>query len=280
MRAASLVVLVLCACVEPTPDAVELTVPVWRDGETSVYHITRNDSVLYESRVVLRFDEEMLEGTGHSTSPAAGRGAGESVATATVIVTTTVTPVEARLFFHDSSTVVMRRDSLTPLRSYRSLETNISVFDIEVRYGEREVEVNRQSIDGREARTFKRERLTFDNEQVQTLVRAVPLASGTRFRFHRVVPMDLRVVPTDLMVLGTKQVTTEFGNIICREVVLITPAKELKLWYEIAEPHRFIGMRDPGNGTEMLLVRYTTTRPDDAAPEPFGEPGDLLLDTE
>ena len=34
-------------------------VPQWRDGETSVYVVTRNDSALYRSAVILEFDEEM-----------------------------------------------------------------------------------------------------------------------------------------------------------------------------------------------------------------------------
>ncbi len=63
-------------------------------------------------------------------------------------------------------------------------------------------------------------------------------------------------VPVTIMVLGTKLITTGLGDIMCREVVLISPNREVRFWYELAQPHRFVGLRDSQNDTQMLLTAY------------------------
>jgi hypothetical protein len=91
---------------------------------------------------------------------------------------------------------------------------------------------------------------------VQTWLRSVPLASGTNFRDNLVVPFEFRTVPVKIMVLGTKLVSTRLGDLMCREVVLILPNREVKFWYELAQPRRFVGLRDSQNETQMLLVSF------------------------
>lgn len=234
--------LAFLAC-PPDQDAPpELKAPAWQDGETSVYDIIRGDSVLYRSRMVLNLDEEF--------------------GIPTAVVTTVVEPAEAQQFFYDSAAVVFRRDSLTPIRSYRFLETDIGVFDIVAEYERGRVAIEKQSIEGIEKQQLKTALAAWDNEMVGALLRAIPLTSGTEFRMQTVVPIDLRVVRVRVMVLGTKQVTTALGNIMCREVVLIAPTKEIRFWFELAEPRRLVGLNDPETETEMLLARYTPARID------------------
>ncbi len=242
LRRMAPVLLLLGACVPPEEAIPGLAPPEWQDGETSVYHITKNDSLLYRARTVLRFDEEF--------------------GVPTAEVTHTVEPVTFGRFFFDSSTVVFHRDSLKPRRSARSLETDIAIFDIESRYEAGVVFIRKQSIDGIEERTLKLGPRSYDSEMIRTLLRSVPLESGTSFRLSSVVPMDLRTVPVDVMVLGTGRVTCGVGNVLCREVVLITPAKEVRMWYEIEQPHRLISLRDPEGETEMTLMGYSASRPD------------------
>ena len=234
--------LLLGACAEPGSPMPELVPPAWRDGETSVYHVIKGDSVQFRSTTVLRFDEEF--------------------GVPTTVVTTTVVPVESQRYFLDSSMVVFHRDSLVPRRSTQSLETDIALFDIEARYEGKRVFIRKQSIDGVEERTLRLEPRSYDNEMVRTLLRTVPLVSGTSFRISSVAPMDLRAVPVDVMVLGTKQVTCGLGDILCREVVLITPAKEVRLWYEIEQPHRLVALLDQESDTEVLLAAYSASTPD------------------
>ncbi len=242
----ALVVLFLACPGDKKSPMPELVVPEWQDGEISVYHISRNDSVLYRSQVGLRLDEEF--------------------GVPTVVVTITVEPVMARHYFSDSSVVVFHRDNLTPLRSFRNIETDIGFFDIEARYDKRKVFVRKRSIDGIEEQQFKLPANSYDNEMVPVFLRSVPLVSGTNFSIKTVVPLDMRIVPVDVMVLGTKNVTSWLGNVMCREVALITPYKEVRFWYELEEPHRLIGLRDPETETEMLLAGYTRARADTLEP--------------
>ncbi len=243
MSVAMLVFLV--ACSSPESPMPELNAPAWRDGETSVYYVVRNDSTLYRSTVVLRFDEEF--------------------GIPTAVVTNTVVPVDAPRYFFDSSQVVFRRDNLTPVRSFRNLETDIAGFDIETRYENGRALIRKQSIDGVEEATLRLKPRSYDNEMVRTLLRTVPLVSGTDFRITAVLPMDLRTVAVDVEILGTKQVAANVGSVTCREIVCTTPTREIRLWYEIAEPRRLIGMRDPQSETEMLLASFTPAGADTLA---------------
>jgi len=240
-------VLLLAACPEP-PEAlapVEFQAPAWQDGETSTYKVLRNDSVLFRSQTTLRYDEEF----------------GQPL----IEVVTTVQPVMAQEFFADSSTVVFRKDSLTPVRSARTVETDIAEFEVEARYEPGRVVINKQTIDGTECRTLKLPARSYDNEMFATLLRLVPLESGTRLKVNAVVPLDVRVVPVDVTVLGTKYITTATDSVICREIVLHTPSKEVRFWYELESPHRLIGMSDRDNDTELLLESYVPAGQDSAA---------------
>ena len=38
--------------------------------------------------------------------------------------------------------------------------------------------------------------------------------------------------------------------------------RQLRVWYELEQPHRLVGQRDPENGSEMILVRYSPGRAD------------------
>jgi len=253
MRIHLLVVLVcgllFLAC-PPDPAAAmpELVPPDWQDGEVARYDIVRGDTVLFRSVVSLRFDEEF--------------------GTPTAVVTTTVEPDQARQFFYDSSEVVFHRDSLRPIRSYRSLETDIGLFDIEARYDGDIVTVRRQSIEGIEEKRLKVDGPAFDNEMVSTMLRSVPLSPATEFTIRSFVPIDLRALHLDVTVLGTKLVPTGVGELMCREVLVETPNREVRFWYELEEPHRMAGMTDPTNGTEMRLAGYTAAEDDSLGVRP------------
>jgi hypothetical protein len=233
---------------EPAPAMPRLEAPDWQDGEVAVYEVRRNDSTLYRSQVTLRFDEELLPNYGPVP---------------TALLTTMVEPVMARQFFYDSSAVVFRRDTLRPLRSFRSLETDIGLFDIEAQYERGAVDIRRQSIEGIEERRLAIRGPAFDNEMVGTLLRALPLTPSTRLTLQAVVPIDLRVMPLQVTVLGTKLISTPLGDILCREVEVASPAKEVRFWYELEQPRRLVGLADPESRTEMVLAGWTPARPDE-----------------
>jgi hypothetical protein len=247
LRLAACGCMVMLACLsEDLGPMPTFEVPRWQDGETSVYVVTRNDSILYRSVVTLQFDEEMGD-----------PGQEDSVRVLpTLIVTNVVQPVAEAEWFFDSVQVVFRRDNLSPLRTFRSVETDISQFEIAARYARGKVQIEKQTIDGTTDENLRLPARYHSYDMVQTWLRAVPLVSGTSFRDNLVIPFEFRTVPVKLLVLGTKLIPARIGDIMCREIVLILPTREVRFWYELAQPHRFIGLNDAQNNTQMVLESY------------------------
>lgn len=241
------VCLAAVACViEDLGPMPALDIPQWRDGETSVYVVTRNDSALYQSVISLAFDEEIGD-------PASGESAR---VVPTLIATNVVKPLSDADWFFDSVEVVFRRDDITPLRTFRTVETDISEFELAARYSRDRVLVEKHTIDGSVEEELRLPRRYHSYDMVQTRLRTVPPAPGTSFRDNLVVPFEFRTVPVKCLVLGTKLVTTGVGDIMCREIVLVLPNREVKFWYELAQPRRFVGLKDAQNETQMLLQSY------------------------
>jgi hypothetical protein len=235
-----------------------LEVPKWQDGETSGYVVTRNDSALYRSVVTLEFDEEMGD-----------VGQSDSVSIVpTLIVTNVVQPLPDAEWFYDSVQVVFRRDNLSPLRTLRSVETDISEFELTARYARGRVQIEKQTIDGSTEEELRLPGRFHSYDMVQTWLRAVPLVSGTSFRDNLVIPFEFRTVPVKFLVLGTKLISTKIGDIMCREIVLILPTREVRFWYELAQPHRFVGLNDTQNNTHMVLESFRASHADSLPPAP------------
>jgi hypothetical protein len=247
------VCLLIAACVtEDLGPMPLLEAPQWQDGETSVYIVTRNDSALYRSVLTLEFDEEM-GGVGQSDS---------ARVIPTLVATNVVQPISTAEWFFDSVQAVLRRDDLSPVRTYQSIETDISEFDLAARYSPDRAQIEKQTIDGSVDEELRLPRRFHSYDMVQTWLRSVPLVSGTSFRDNLVVPSEFRTVPVKFLVLGTKLITTKIGDILCREIVLILPTHEVRFWYELAQPHRFIGLNDAQNNTQMLLESFRAGRAD------------------
>jgi hypothetical protein len=236
----------------------EFEIPQWQDGEISVYVVTRNDSALYRSVVSLEFDEEMGDAA-----------QSDSVRVIpTLVVTNVVEPLPDAEWFYDSVQVVLRRDNLLPLRTFRSVETDISEFEISARYSRGKVQVEKQTIDGTTEEELRLPGRFHSYDMVLAWLRAVPLVSGTSFRDNLVIPFEFRTVPVKFLVLGTKLISTRVGDIMCREIVLILPTREVRFWYELAQPHRFVGLNDTQNNTKMVLDSYRASHADSLPPAP------------
>ena len=247
------------ACVtEDLGPMPELDIPRWQDGETSVYVVTRNDSALFQSVISLAFDEEIGD-------PARGESAR---VVPTLVATNVVRPLSGEAWFFDSVEVVFRRDDISPLRTFRTVETDISEFELTARYSGDRVLIEKYTIDGSVEEELRLPRRYHSYDMVQTRLRTVPLAPGTSFRDNLVVPFEFRTVPVKFLVLGTKLVATGVGDIMCREIVLVLPNREVKFWYELAQPRRFVGLKDAQNETQMLLESYQAGHADTLSVQP------------
>lgn len=246
----------LVGCVRQAPVLPRLELNGVPDGEYSVYRVVRNDTVLYRVAVTVSYDEEL--------SDPAGAGA----PLPTVVVASQVYPLSPDVFFFDSTVVVARRDSFLPIRSYRSLATDVSEMEVEARYSRGRASIVKRTVEGTVEDQIKLPAAVFVSDMMQTYLRAVPPVSGTSFTVAAVVPVEFRTVPVKVAVLGTKMVSTPVGDLMCREVVAITPRRELRYLYELEPPRRFVAMRDVTNETEMLLVEYHPGHPEAGAATP------------
>lgn len=246
--------LLSCPGEEP-PERPAFEVPQWQSGETSVYHVIRNDSVLYETRVTLRFDEETIRlAQGPRSVP-------------TMVVTTTAVPVEAATYYFDSSKVVFRRDSLIALRSHRQLDTELATIAIDASYEPGRVTIRKETMDGIEEAVRATPGWTLDQDMVRTVLRAVPPVAGSEFTLTVVSPLGFRVRTVPVQILGTRLVVTPTDSVVCREYEYDARARTIRLWYEIAQPRRLIGFSDPANDIEVRLVGY-----EPAGTDPFALP--------
>jgi hypothetical protein len=247
--------LVLTAC-GPALDSgpvPRLSAPVWPDGETATYTVLRNDSVQYTTTITVTVDEE------------AGPEPGALDPIRTVVITSITEPTPEGEFFFDSSVVVCQRESLRPLRSERRIETSISEFEVTARYQPTRVYIRKQTVDGASDDALAVPRRTYAGDAVQALLRAVPLDPGTAFRANLCIPMEFRAVPIRVQVLGTKCISTGIGDVLCREVSVVSPGREARYWIELAESRRFIGMHDRLSDVRSVLAGYSVAA-DTAAP--------------
>jgi hypothetical protein len=134
------------------------------------------------------------------------------------------------------------------------------------------VSIQKQTIDGAVQQDVKLPQRSYSYDMIQTWLRAVPLVSGTSFRANLVVPIEFRTVTVKVSVLGTKLISTPLGDIMCREVVLILPNREVRFWYELDQPHRFVGLNDTQNDTKMVLAEYRLPKDDSLTVVPPQEP--------
>jgi hypothetical protein len=184
----------------------------------------------------------------------------------TLVVTNAVEPLPDAEWYYDSVQVVLRRDNLLPLRTFRSVMTDISEFEISARYSRGRVQIEKQTIDGTTEEELRLPARFHSYDMVQTWLRAVPPVSGTSFRDNLVIPFEFRTVPVKFLVLGTKLISTRLGDIMCREIVLILPTREVRFWYELAQPRRFVGLNDTQNNTRVLLESYRASHADSLPP--------------
>lgn len=228
----------------------KLVPPEWQDGEVSTYTVSHYDTARYQYTIILAFDEQ------------AAPGLGDEPVIPTLVVTSITEPLGDEAFFFDSAVVTCRRDSLRPLRSERRIETGIAEFEISTRYDRGKASITKATVDGITEDVLALPPRTYSTDAIQTFLRAVPPDPGSSFRLNLCIPMEFRTVPVRVQVLGTKLVTTPLGDIMCRELSVMTPGRDVRYWYELAEPHRFVGTYDPQTEIRTLLATYQAAAAD------------------
>ncbi|MGQ9707711.1 MAG: hypothetical protein ACUVUR_02410 [bacterium] len=234
-------------CSSPSQPLPRLTTPAWQEGETSIYQVRRNDSVLFSRATTLEFDEES--------------------GTPIILFTTVVRSESVPYYFLDSTTFALTRFTLIPVWSYRSIATEVSISEVQAEFEPERVELCKEMVDGREEKTLRLGKGAYGIEMLPQLLRTIPLEPGLSFRVQGLVAMEFRAIPVTIKVLGTKMVNTPKGDILCREVEALAERRSLRLLYELTEPHRLIAILDSENSTETILIDFYIRKPETLLPE-------------
>lgn len=237
----------LFTCTPPPQLLPQLTPPGWQDGETAVYQVVRNDSVIFTRITTLRYDEE-------SGAPV-------------LLFTNVVQTESAPFYFFDSTTFALTRFTILPIWSYRTVATEISISEVQAEFASDRVELRKETVDGIEEKHFPANKNTYGIEMLPQLFRTIPLEPGISFHVYAIVALEFRTIPVTVKVLGTKLVKTSIGDILCREVEAVAPQRHLRLLYELTDPHRLVAIRDLENSTETIIVDFYIQELESLPPE-------------
>lgn len=242
-----LLLLLLPLCRAPQHYFPELTPPGWLDGETSVFSIRRNDTLLFRRTVTIELNEE----------------AGEPV----LVFTSVVQSESAPFYFLDSTVAILSRYTLKPRWLYRAVASEISISEVEVSFEPEAIMLEKTTIDGTSRLKLKPAPYSYSMEMLPLLLRAVPLDPGLSFTINGIIPLEMRTQPVQIKVLGTRLINTPLGDMLCREVETATRGRKVRLLYELADPHRLIAIRDEEYDTETVLTQYLIRGSETVLPE-------------
>lgn len=225
--------LFLFSCSSHPNPIPKLTPPDLQDGETSVYTVRRNDSLLFRRTITATFDEE----------------AGEPI----TIFTSVVQSESTAYYFFDSTSFALTRYTLIPLWLSRTIASEISITETEVTFETDNIRLEKTTIEGTSEIYLKPTPRAYCVEMLPLLLRAIPLEPALNFTINAIITIELRTLPVQVRVLGTKMMTTPLGEILCREVETSSQGRTIRLVYELNPPNRLIAIRDLENSTETVL---------------------------
>jgi len=219
----------------------------WPDGEVSRYDVLRADTVVGQAIIRVRHDREQGQ-----------------PAYAVISVNSSVTPgrLEGQvsnlpLLLHDSIAAWLTADSLKPLRSFqiRNLlnrqDTVVSIYQA----GKVTVTAN-----GSFTGTLAAPENTFDNSILVMAIRSLELAPGAHYALTSLAAFGPWTKPADVDVEGEELVTVPAGTFACYKLNLEIAGYALNLWYEKAEPRRYVRFENRSNNSVAVLTGYETDR--------------------
>lgn len=155
---------------------------------------------------------------------------------------------------HDSAWVLVWLPDLRPIHSARRISNPEMDMAFELVYGHEQVRTTALSPSGPKDLVLPVGPLDFDNEQVTTLIRALPLAPGEPFEFNVIIGAVGMKVPAELALVGIESVEVPVGAFECRRVRLTIAGQNVDIWYELAGPRRLVRYEAPVAELVMELV--------------------------
>jgi hypothetical protein len=239
--------LLLVGCGEKESPGLKLDPPDWARSETSRYQVLLAGEPSGEH--VLQLDRTVFG----------------SVKVLQLVAQTRVTIPGAETT--DSTWLVMHQDNLRPIRSVRSIVSGMGNLGADVLYSKSQARVIALTTDGEQTADVPISPFDFDNEQITTLLRALPLKLNVITGFNSLVGIGGAVIPVEAVLLDTQTITVPAGEFECNHIQVTIAGQNLGLWYEIGGTRRMIRYAVAASELVMELLAPVTPEPE---PEPTG----------
>ncbi len=213
-----------------------LTNPNWKNGETFSYEVRHKDSLIGSINYLITdtlFDKTRAYQITAITQ--IGRP-GQSTA--------------------DSVLLMVKRQNLKPLYSYRVLVTPQMTLKFQAQYGTDKARVRLDSPQGVKETDVDFPKDGYDNDEVTLILRALNLKTGAKYAFKDVVPMSITTYPVEIAVLKRENVKVPAGSFLCNKVQMKVAGKKMEIWYQAQKPNHMVKYSDADAGTSMLLKSY------------------------
>ncbi len=200
----------------------------WQNGEISVMEVTREGELLfYDEQKIVEEEGSLLYTSEYQFTDA---------------------PQERRIHL-DPETLLPRRSALT----FLSAASGNSSLD--VLYGEAEIRVKMNRGRGEDEKTVPLPgQPCFDNEQLDLLLRALPLEAGWKGGIRLFVPATARVAAVNFEVTGREEVAVAAGIYDCYIVELTGLGR--RAWIGVEPPCPLVKYVNEGAGTLSQLLEF------------------------
>lgn len=200
----------------------------WQNGEISVMEVTREGELLfYDERRIVEVDGSLLYSSEYQFTDA---------------------PQERRIHL-DPETLLPRRSELT----FSSAGGENGSLD--VLYGEAEIRVKMNRGRGEDEKTVPLPDLPyFDNEQLDLLLRALPLEAGWKGGIRLFVPATAKIAAVNVEVTGREKVDVAAGTYDCYIVELTGLGR--RAWIGVEPPCPLVKYVNEDAGTLSQLLEF------------------------
>ncbi|MFO7676170.1 MAG: DUF3108 domain-containing protein [bacterium] len=231
----ALLLVVFAGCPKPAaPAELALDPPAWAGTEINQYllivgddtvgsHITQLRRVDYEDQPALNLVVETMASAGGADS-------------------------------HDSAWSMLRLDDLRPLRSVRNVANADIRAGADLTYDKDSVRALALTPQGPRGISIALEPRDYDNDQITTLLRALPLAADTPAAFNVVIGIGGAKVAAEASLVGTETVTVPLGTFECRRVRLALAGQSVDIWYETSGIRRMVRYAAPAADLALELA--------------------------
>jgi hypothetical protein len=154
----------------------------------------------------------------------------------------------------DSSTIILHKDNLKPIKSSKTILSRGKTITSEVTYGKNNASIKANLSDGNKSITIPIEPSSIDNDEITTLLSAVDLKAGEEKDLNLVIGLSGTSVPLKIKGLGEEKIKVPAGEFDCNKYEMDVVSRTVVLWYEKTEARRMVKYSDEQDKMVMELM--------------------------